>query len=464
MPALSSKALAGQVVSTLLNLAGRKPSLVVAYSGGVDSTALVDVLVRARRKFGSMRLVHVDHGLQAASADWSEHCANQARRWRVPIRCLHAKVASRRDESLEAAARDARYALFEQEMKPGEILVTAHHLDDQVETFFLQLFRGAGVTGLAAMAARRRFAGAWVVRPLLDVSRAELVAYAKVNKLTWIEDPTNQFTRYGRNFLRHEVLPTLRNRWVGFDSIIARTAGHMSEAMKLLDAMASTDLMAVADGAGLNVAALRRLTPARRRNVLRLFVARAGLELPSTAKMMEIAGSLLVARADAQPEISWHGARMRRRAGRLELEVVAEDALELVLETALKSWRWNDEREFLLNTGDRLELIGDRSGPIDLDKLPPTLELRARAGGESLRPAQNARTQSLKKLMQAARLTIEDRARLPLLFGEGPKGRLVAAGDRWIDASVAANVKSRRRARLVWRRGKKGTDLFSQRK
>jgi tRNA(Ile)-lysidine synthase len=372
----------------------------------------------------------------------------------VPIRCLRTKVTSRRGESLEAAARDARYALLERELAPGEILVTAHHRDDQVETFFLQLLRGAGVAGLAAMPPRRKFAEGFIARPLLNISRADLVTYARARRLVWIEDPTNQFTRYGRNYLRHEVLPTLRKRWEGFDSIIARTARHMSEAAKLLDARASADLLGAADGAGLNVAALRRLTPARRRNVLRVFVARAGLELPSTAQLMEIAGTMLVARMDSQPEVSWKGARMRRRAGRLELEVMSENTAELSLETALKSWRWNDEREFLLNTGDHLELVDDHSGPIDLGKLPPKLELRARAGGETLRPALNARTQSLKKLMQAARLTIEDRARLPLLFGEGPKGRLIAAGDRWIDASIAATVKSRRRARLVWRRGK----------
>jgi tRNA(Ile)-lysidine synthase len=299
----------------------------------------------------------------------------------------------------------------------------------------------------------RKFARGSIARPLLDVSRANLEAYARAQRLTWVEDPTNQFTRYGRNYLRHEILPLLRKRWLGVDAIVARTAMHMAEAATLLDARATADLVAVMDGRGLNVAALRRLPAARRRNALRCFVARAGVELPSTARMMEIAGSLLVARGDAQPEISWAGSTLRRRAGRLELEVKSELSAEPLLESALKSWRWNDEREFLLNTGDRLELVDDNAGLIDLDLLPPVLELRARSGGESLRPGPKARTQSLKKLLQAARLTIEERARLPLLFGEDPKGRLIAAGDRWLDASVMANVKSRRRARLVWHHG-----------
>jgi tRNA(Ile)-lysidine synthetase-like protein len=161
---------------------------------------------------------------------------------------------------------------------------------------------------------------------------------------------------------------------------------------------------------------------------------------------------LLVARPDAQPEVAWAGAVMRRRSGRLELEAKSDYPAELAPETVLKSWRWSVDREFLLNSGDRLILVDDVEGPIDLDRLPTTLEVRPRRGGEQLRPGPRARTQSLKKLLQAARLTVEQRARLPLLFGEGPKGRLIAAGDRWLDASVMANVKSRRRARLIWKR------------
>ena len=141
---------------------------------------------------------------------------------------------------------------------------------------------------------------------------------------------------------------------------------------------------------------------------------------------------------------------MRRRGGRLVLEVKSEDSVEAAMDLLSKSWLWKDHRQCILNqAGDALELIDDAHGAIDLDRLATVLQVRARAGGETIRPGTKARTQSLKKLIQAARLTVEERARLPLVFsGDG----LIAAGDRWIDASVAANVKSRRRARLVWTR------------
>jgi tRNA(Ile)-lysidine synthase len=396
--------------------------------------------------------VHVDHGLHAASAEWGEHCVRQAQAWHVPLNSLKANIARTRGESLEAAAREARYALLAEVLEPDEVLVTAQHRDDQVETLLLQLFRGAGVAGLAAMPRKARFARGHIVRPMLEFSRDAIDTYAKTQQLRWVEDPTNATTRFGRNFLRHRVLPVLRERWIGIDEAIARSARHMADAANLLDTVAQRDLASAADGDGLNVAALRALPDARRRNALRSFIARAGLELPSTAKMMEIAGSLLVARADAQPEVSWYGSIMRRRGGRLELQVISEDSPEIQLETLLKSWHWNNEREFIANgAGDSLALIDDAAGPIDLDKLPHQIDVRPRRGGERLRLGSRARTQTLKKILQGARVPVEMRARLPLLFaGEGPKATLIAAGDRWIDASIAATVKSRRRARLKW--------------
>ena len=441
-------ALARLVADGVVGLAGSRPRVLVAFSGGLDSTVLAHSLASQRGKLSSLRLVHVDHGLQAASVDFRKHCVRQARAWGVPLVSLEAKVSQTRGESLEAAARDARYAQFAQVLAPQEILVTAQHRDDQVETLLLQLFRGAGVAGLSAMPSKAKFARGQIVRPMLDLSRGVLEAYARSRKLSWIEDPSNATTRFSRNFLRHEVLPKLRGRWPGLDESIARSATHMAEAATLLDVVARRDLTQAVDGDGLRVSALRALPASRRRNALRAFIARAGVELPSTAKMMEIAGSLLVARADAQPEVNWRGCVMRRRAGRLELQVISENSPETRLETVLKSWHWNQEREFIVNgAGDSIALVDDARGPLDLDKLPTRIDVRPRQGGEKLRPGAKARMQSLKKLLQGARMPVEQRARLPLLFAGD---HLIAAGDRWIDVSIAATVKSRRRARLRW--------------
>ena len=438
-------------VPTLLRLAGPRPRVVVAFSGGIDSTVLAHALWRARRRLGALRLVHVDHGLQSASGEWSRHCARQAHAWRVPYRVLRADIRRRRGESPEAAARDARYALLASDLEPGEVLLTAQHQDDQAETVLLQLFRGAGVAGLAAMPAIGPFGAGRIVRPLLADARADIERYAREHDLKWIEDPTNVETQFARNYLRAKVMPLIRARWPGADAAIARSARHMAEAGRVLQRLAARDLMRVADGEGLNVAALRALPAARRGNALRSWIAAHGVEGPSTAQALELGAALLSARADANPEFRWSGGVVRRRGGRLTLHVKSQDRIEAAVDLISKSWDWANERECILNrAGDTLSLEADPAGSIDLGALPRLLEIRARSGGESLRPGPRARTRPLKKLIQAARMTVEERARMPLLFSGN---RLLAAGDRWIDASVAANVKSSRRARLIWKKG-----------
>jgi tRNA(Ile)-lysidine synthase len=412
-------------VTRLIELTGPRPRVVVAFSGGVDSTVLAHALGQQRRKLGSLRLVHVDHGLQAPSGEWARHCARVARGLRLPFVTLRVKVARPRGASPEAAAREARYAALAGAMQTDEVLVTAQHRDDQVETLLLQLFRGAGVAGLAAMPGIARFGPGRIARPLLAETREDIEKYAR----------------------RHR-LPVIREQWQGAEASIARSARHMADAASLLAELGNADLAWVADGDGVSVAGLRALPESRRRNTLRAWIARYGLESPSTAQMMEIVGGLLAARQDAQPEIRWRGAVMRRRGGRLILEVISEDRLEGLSDLAAKSWPWKREAQCVLNrAGDTLSLVADRNGPIDLELLPELLEIRARAGGERLRPGLRARMQALKKLIQAAKLDVEARARLPLLFSGD---RLIAAGDRWIDASIAANDKSRHRARLRW--------------
>jgi len=219
----------------------------------------------------------------------------------------------------------------------------------------------------------------------------------------------------------------------------------MAEAARLLDERAAQDLAGLADGAGLSVSALRALPVARRRNALRGFIARAGIEMPEGSRLKEMSGPLLDARADAHPEVRWANSRLVRSGGRLQLQALHEVAHEFIA----KSWRWRADRRLLLGDAGSLELLDDAAGPIDLARLPRVLELRARSGGERLRLSEKARTQTLKALLQNAKIPVSERAHLPLLFAGD---RLIAVAHRWIDESIAATVKSRHRARLKWTR------------
>jgi len=296
----------------LRELAGslRGARLCVAFSGGADSTALLAALaaLRARGQF-ELRALHVNHHLQPGAAGFARAAKECARRLGVPCQVLDAPVKVPRGESPEAAARAARYAALRSQLHPGEWLLLAQHQDDQVETLLLQLLRGAGVAGLAAMPER---AGN-MLRPLLAVTRAQLLAYLRRQALTWCEDPSNADERYGRNFLRLRVLPTLRERWPALGTTICRSAALAAEAQQLLAARADEELQDALDGEALRVTVLRRLGAAARRNALRRWLELRGLPMPDQRRLQELTAPLLRARFDARPFIRWPGAVVSRR-------------------------------------------------------------------------------------------------------------------------------------------------------
>jgi tRNA(Ile)-lysidine synthase len=448
--------------------------LCVAFSGGADSTALLAALAKLPQPPLALRAVHVDHRLHPQSARWSAHCRRVARSLGVPLVVHTARVLRRRGESPEAAARAARYALLGAALAAGEALLTAHHQDDQLETVLLQLLRGAGVAGLAAMPAVAPFARGVLVRPLLPRTHAELSAWVNAQGLPWIEDESNAQLRLDRNYLRVRVLPLIRARWPAAAATVARSARHAAEAQRLLEALGAADAARAACGETLSAKVLRALTPDRRRNALRFWITAAGHLAPPATRLEEIAGPLLAAREDAQPLVAWEGAVVRRQADLLSLHppqrrmpsgrggAAALPARELppaptvpaaaaASEPLEVTWHWRDnERCVLPAPFGTLVLRRDRRGPLDLDALAPALTVRARRGGEQLRAVRGGARRALKSLLQEARVPVAQRARLPLLFaGE----RLIAAAGLWLDESVQASSASAQRARLIWSDG-----------
>jgi len=420
-------------------------SLCVAFSGGADSTALLAALSELPRRPRSLRALHIDHRLQAASRRWSTHCRRTARSLRVPLAVRTASIAHTRGESLEAAARAERYRLLAAALDPGEALLTAHHQDDQLETVLLQLLRGAGVAGLAAMPEVAPFGRGVLVRPLLTLTRAVLVEWVRAQGLAWVEDESNTQLRADRNYLRARVLPLIRERWPAAADTVARSARHAAEAQRLLELLGEADADGARVGALLSAKMLRRLPPERRRNALRFWIDAAGARAPPAARLDEIAGPLLGARADTQPRVTWAGTAVQREDDLLSLEPLAAAAPHLPALT----WSWRTHRTRVLPAPfGALTLKRDRNGPLDLDALGPTLVLSARRGGERLRPLRGGPRRALKQLLQEARVPVRRRAQLPLLFD---RGRLIGVADLWLDESVQAHAASRRRARLLWR-------------
>jgi tRNA(Ile)-lysidine synthase len=435
--------------------------LVAAFSGGVDSTAVLAALAADRPKGLALRAVHVNHGLHPNAAKWSAHCRAVAHRLGVQLDVLTAKVVRPSGVSLEAAARDARYAVLAQALETGEFLLTGHHEDDQLETVLLQLFRGAGMAGLAAMPDIAPFAGGWLVRPLLPRSRAELEDWVRSAGLSWIEDDTNADETLDRNYLRRRVVPLLRERWQGVGSAVSRSARHAAEGQRLLDMIARRDVERAASGAGLFVPALRALQPDRRRNALRFWIARAGARAPDTSRLEELAGPAIDARPDSSPRVTWGDVEVRRHADVLSINVIGDggprsmgrgrstqrSGAQRAADPPGIDWPWRSVSVLELpDAGGTLELKPDPHGPIDLDAIPATVTVRHRQGGERLRPRRGGPRRTLKSLLQESRVPIGQRARLPLVFSGTT---LLAVGALWVDESIQVTPGTAHRGRLV---------------
>ena len=417
--------------------------LCVAFSGGLDSTVLLHALARALvdRPNYRIRAAHVDHQLQRDSAIWRQHCGSVALSLQLEFVPLVVKVAADPELSPEAAARDARYAALRQILRPNEVLLTAHHADDQLETMLLALMRGAGLRGLSGVPSVQIFGGGWLARPLLEFSRAELEEWARSEQLQWLDDPSNANTNFDRNFLRHRVLPALRERWPAAAHSATRSTAHLREAGRLLDVLAAADLESVAIGSCLSMTQLASLAPARRRNVLRHWIRQHGMRVPSTRKLATIERDLLIAREDRLPCVEWDDVEVRRHRGLLycmRQRPAFEPADPL-------PWNVSQVLELPAQLG-RLRAQRDAAGGLAVARARGELQVHFRRGGEELQPAGDPHHRKLKKLLQDAGVLPWWRDRVPLIYaGE----QLVAVGDLWIAEEFAAR-EGEDALRIVW--------------
>ncbi|MES2489076.1 MAG: tRNA lysidine(34) synthetase TilS [Pseudomonadota bacterium] len=405
----------------------------LAFSGGLDSTALLHLLHAQGTK--NLRALHIHHGLQDTADEWAKQCQTQCRKLKVPFEALHVKIDPANSVGPEAAARMARYNALHSRMREGDILVTAHHRDDQAETVLLRLLRGAGVAGLAAMRPVTVFAPGVLWRPLLQTPRSEILAYAKSTKLKWIEDPHNYAPRYARSYLRQEVMPRLREHWPQTDVSLARAAEHCAEANELLDELAQQDLNALRRDETLSVVALQALSAARRRNAIRYWLSERGFEAPAAAMLQRLEREVLLARVDAQPLLNCGAYEFRRYRDQLHVMSplpLAPKGIEL---------QWDGKGRFELPVGCGVLTSNARKA------LPHPLTICFASGGETLRTGGASRTRTLKNLFQEAAVPQWQRLRMPLIYSEG---RLVSVADRWLGAEWSAEL-ARRKLRITWR-------------
>ncbi|MDX1253672.1 MAG: tRNA lysidine(34) synthetase TilS [Oceanisphaera sp.] len=384
----------------------------VGYSGGLDSTVLLHLLADLREQFdASLIAIHINHGLQPEADAWQQHCAAVCEARDIPLQTLRVEV-DRKTPSLEAAAREARHAAFASRMQPGDLLVTAHHRNDQAETLLLNLMRGSGLHGLAAMPPLRDFHPGRLWRPLLHFSREQLEAYASEQGLEWIEDPSNAEIEFDRNFLRNRVIPLLEERWPVAASKIARSAELVAESVVLLDQEADKRLYPLAPKPRrLDLGGFLQEPDAWRLPLLRHWLRAAGAPSLPGNQLIELLRQLESAADDRQPAVEWHGWSVRRYDGKLWLG----QELPKVDSGYCADWDCTQPLVLPAGLGSMTFEEGERR----------SLQVRFRREGDSIR--YKGHTKSLKAVMQELAIPPWLRDRVPLVIdGE----RLVAIADR----------------------------------
>lgn len=430
-----------QTITRLLPDHWRK--LVIGYSGGVDSHVLLHLCSSLPELKSKITAVYIHHGLQQAADDWGEHCRRECLKLAVDFNMIEVNATAKPGESPEAAARDARYSALQRLLEPEDVLLLAQHREDQMETVLLQLFRGSGIQGLAAMPVCVEFGQGLMLRPLLDVAKEDIQRYAWQHALHWVDDPSNQRCDFDRNYLRNQVVPLLKQRWPSLDKTVARSARHCGDAAQLLNDWAGQALEAVVDpmDRSLMISEWSQFHQHQRNWLLRQWLQMLGLRPPSQAILNAIVGQLINAKDAGNPQIFTQDCYLRKY--RQKLFCIPE--VYFRKQTELRQWDRGDTVVEMMN-GYKLTRIESSTG---IDKRlweMHTVTVANRRGGEKIKLPGRAGHHCLKKLYQEAGIPPWDRDLRPLVY---LNGRLAAVAGLWV-AEWVWGQKQGDCYRLLW--------------
>jgi len=394
-------------------------SFVVAYSGGLDSAVLLQLmsLIQQADSSVNVRAIHVNHQLQLDADLFQQHCEMVCASYGIPIAISVVKVEYVKGDSLEAKARECRYDCMLSQLQPNECLLTAHHLDDQAETILLQLMRGAGVKGLAAMPLVNTVNDIEVLRPMLSICHEDIVLYAKENNLCWIDDKTNNDTSFDRNYIRHKVMPILSARWPQAAVTLSRSARHCAVSNELIEAEALQLLSPLlVDGCQLSISGLLKLSPSWQNQVLRQWLLHMKAPLPDENQLVAMMSNVVLAKEDAMPCVQWKGYVVRRFAGSLYVMPCLSDHDNTL------SYIWDMKSDLVLPS---INIKLDHNCIIikeiyrtcnDLDHYTGSVVIKFRRGGERMTLPGKSHSESLKNILQQRNIAPWQRDRVPLVF------------------------------------------------
>jgi len=417
----------------------------IAYSGGLDSHVLLHMLASIQNEINpKVVAVHINHGISSDADSWVKHCQKVCEDHSIEFQTFSVDLSQKSDKGTEAFAREKRYEVLGGLMNSHDLLLTAHHMDDQLETILLQLMRGSGPDGLVGMPQAREFSKGILLRLLLDYSREQIHKYALSESLSWVEDESNKSNKYDRNFLRNRIIPELLTRWPGALKTAQRAAKHQAEARSLINEVSNSDLDLICESkyTKVDLSVFDNLSSIRKKNVLRAWIKINKLDMPDAQIIEKIITEVIHANADRNPCIKWKGGEIRRYRGYLYI------MNSLSVHDVEMSKTWNLEGSLKLTSGYLRAVSGKGNGIKKAMLSDDTVEIRYRQGGEQIKPSGRVETHDLKKLFQDQGILPWLRDRVPLIYYEN---ELIAVADLWVASKYAA-TETEVAWQIIWER------------
>ncbi|MCL9782157.1 tRNA lysidine(34) synthetase TilS [Vibrio sp. S4M6] len=413
---------------TLSQFVSAESRLVIAFSGGVDSRVLLELSACfANQQSLDCIAIHVNHGLSRHASAWSAQCQSWCDEYNIPLVIETVSLDLSQGESVEKLARDERYKALGKHINPNDIVLTGQHANDQLETFLLALKRGSGPKGLAAMPESKAFYSGKIVRPLLGVARQEIEQYANERGMDWIEDESNQDVRFDRNFIRHQVTPTLVQRWPSFAQSIRRSAHLCAEQEALLEELLQESLHSLLDSKkSIDIDGLAQHSDRARWQLIRMWMSQSGYLMPSYEQLKKIWHEVALSAQDANPQLNTSDCQVRRFNNRLyilsEMMDVSSWSAQIYLDTPLQL---PDKLGYVTLSGH--SATANLSIPSNMQQ---SLSITFNPEGLSAHPVERNHSRKLKKLFQEYQVPSWQRRRTPILMCGG---KVVAVAGLFVD-------------------------------
>ena len=402
----------------------------IALSGGVDSMVLLDLLSKAKRSSDEVRAIHINHNLHEDSKEWVDFVKEACKKYKLPL-IIESIKPKQQGFGLEADARDQRYKKFKEIILDNECLLTAHHLDDQIETILYRIFRGTGLDGLRSIRKNDQFGKGLLCRPLISVPRADIEQYAKINNIKWIEDPTNKNIDFDRNYLRKDIIPSIKKRWPKAQTTIPRLSSLAENNQKLLHELAREDVGEIKKFNVLDLGILSNKSALRINNIFRFMILKNKMGIPSLKVLEDGIETLINAESDS-PIVSWDGCSIRRYKNTLYF--FNHDLKQHEIRPLKMKW-FIDETINLGGNRGSIQARFIKGEGIALNKCPKSLEIKYRKGGEQIKPSGHKITKSLKNLFQENNVLPWVRDQIPLVYLDED---LISVGDLWFNQDYRA--------------------------